>query len=225
MVSALTNHTRVFKSLGLAGAEAGLYATGIYGVIRLIAVIVAMNFVVDLFGRTRLLMVGGAIAAAAMWIIGACVKISGPPATDGASHSLSAEGIASIVFIYVFTIGYCFSYAGIPWIYCAEIFPMDLRSTGMALCTGVHWLFNFVIARSAPYMIANIGYGTYFVFAGISTLSVVWVYLFVPETKGLSLEDMDRIFGSPDAVRSLDDAMAEAGVKVSVQAEHIESKA
>ncbi|KAI7565440.1 hypothetical protein KC317_g6357, partial [Hortaea werneckii] len=58
---------------------------------------------------------------------------------------------------------------------------------------------NFVIARSVPYMITDIGYGTYFVFASFITVGIVWIYFFVPETKGLSLEDMDILFGSPQA--------------------------
>lgn len=62
---------------------------------------------------------------------------------------------------------------------------------------------NFVIARSVPYMITNIGYGTYFLFAACLTLAVPFVYFFVPETKGLSLEDMDVLFGVPGADRHL----------------------
>ncbi|KAK4557110.1 hypothetical protein LTR86_006091 [Recurvomyces mirabilis] len=212
---------RIFKSIGLKGTNAGLYATGIYGVVRLIAIIIAMNFVVDRFGRTKMLMVGGAIMAFSMWFIGAYVKIAAP--STAASTHVSGGGYAAIVFIYIFALGFCFSYAGVPWIYCAEIFPMNLRSVGMGLCTATHWLFNFVIARSVPYMITNIGYGTYFVFASITTIGIIWVYLFVPETKGLTLEDMDRIFGSPDAVETMEDAIhdLEKG-KIDVVGEHVE---
>ena len=56
---------------------------------------------------------------------------------------------------------------------------------------------NFVIARSVPYMITNIGFGTYFVFASFLSISIPFVYFLVPETKGLSLEDMDQLFGVP----------------------------
>ena len=60
-----------------------------------------------------------------------------------------------------------------------------------------------MIARSVPYMITNIGYGTYFLFAACLTLAVPFVYFFCPETKGLSLEDMDVLFGMPGADRHL----------------------
>lgn len=143
------------------------------------------------------MLIGGSIVMAfAMWFLGAYVKIAAP-ATSTAR--LSAGGYAAAVFIYVFAVGFCFSYAGIPWIYCAEIFPLRIRGIGMAICTATHWLLNFVIARSVPYMISDIGYGTYFVFASFITLSIPFVYFFVPETKGLGLEEMDILFGAAEA--------------------------
>ncbi|KAK5688569.1 hypothetical protein LTS10_000547 [Elasticomyces elasticus] len=210
---------RIFKSIGLTGTNTGLYATGIYGVVRLVAVVIAMNFVVDRFGRTKMLMAGGAVMAFSMWFIGAYIKIANP----SASEQISAAGYAAVVFIYIFALGFCFSYAGVPWIYCAEIFPMNLRSVGVGICTATHWLLNFVIARSVPYMISNISYGTYFVFASMTTIGIFWVFFFVPETKGLTMEEMDDLFGSADAVRSLDDAMNDLeGGKPGLVAQHIE---
>jgi hypothetical protein len=79
----------------------------------------------------------------------------------------------------------------------------------MAICTATHWLFNFVIARSVPYMITNIGYGTYFVFASMTTLSVAFVFFFLPETKGLSLEEIDVLFDGPS--RDVTDITIEEG--------------
>lgn len=210
---------RIFKSIGLTGANTGLYATGIYGVVRLVAVMIAMNFVVDRFGRTKMLMAGGAVMAFSMWFIGAYIKIATPT-----SEVIGAGGYAAVAFIYIFALGFCFSYAGVPWIYCAEIFPMNLRSVGVGICTATHWALNFVIARSVPYMITNIGYGTYFVFASFTTVGIFWVFFFVPETKGLTLEDFDRLFRSADAVRSLDEAMHDLeGGKLAFAAQHIET--
>ena len=60
----------------------------------------------------------------------------------------------------------------------------------------MQWLFQFVIARSTPYMISNIGYGTYLFFASCTILMVIWAYFYVPETKGRTLESMDQLFGA-----------------------------
>lgn len=176
-----------------------------------------MYYVVDRFGRRKMLMGGAAVMAIAMWFIGAYIKIANP-----AAHTvgLSAGGYAAVTFIYIFAVGFCFSYAGVPWIYCSEIFPLRIRGLGMALCTATHWLFNFVIARSVPYMISNIGFGTYFVFASCTTLSIVFVYFCVPETKGLSLEEIDVVFGG-ELTSGLEGAALEE-VKIGEEATHVE---
>ena len=192
---------RIFKSIGLTGSSTGLYATGIYGLVRFVAVCIAMVFVVDRFGRTKMLMYGSALMAACMWYIGAFVTVSASHHTEStttttaSSAHLSAGAIAACTLIYIYAIGFCFSWAGVPWIYCSEIFPLRIRGLCIALCTATHWLLNFVIARSVPYMITNIGGGTYFVFASFLTVAVGFVYFCVPETKGVSLERMDALFG------------------------------
>lgn len=210
---------RIFKSVGLTGSSTSLYATGIYGIVRLVCVIIAMYFVVDRFGRRNMLMAGAAIMLVAMWFIGAYVKVAPP----GDNAGLSAGGYAAVTFIYVFAVGFCFSYAGIPWIYCAEIFPLRIRSSAMAICTATHWILNLAIARAVPYMVSNLGkggYGTYFVFASCITLSIPFVYFFVPETKGLSLEEIDVAFGaSPQTVI---DPVLEAKSEGNFDAMHVE---
>jgi hypothetical protein len=191
---------RIFKSIGLTGSNTGLYATGIYGIVRFIAVCIAMIFVVDRFGRTRMLIAGSALMSACMWYIGAYVTINPTTATSAKAPShLSAGGIAAATLIYIYAIGFCFSWAGVPWIYCSEIFPLRIRGICVAICTATHWLMNFVIARSVPYMITNIGGGTYFVFASFLTAAIVFVWFCVPETRGLDMESMDMLFGVPGA--------------------------
>lgn len=185
---------RIFASVGLKGANTGLYATGIYGIVRFVAVCIAMLYVVDRFGRRPMLIWGSALMAVCMWTIGADIKISNPVS----SAHVDAAGYLACVMIYVYAVGFCFSWAGVPWIYCSEIFPLRIRSLCVAVTTATHWLLNFVIARSVPYMLTNIRYGTYFVFAACLTLAVPFVHFCLPETKGLSLEEMDSVFGVQD---------------------------
>ncbi|KKP00379.1 hypothetical protein THAR02_07508 [Trichoderma harzianum] len=185
----------IFRSIGLTGTNTGLFATGIYGVVRFVAILIAMIFVVDRFGRTKTLMAGSAVMAFSMWFIGAYIKIAAPPASG--PTQITAGGYAAVVMIYIYAVGWCFSWAGIPWIYAAEIFPLRIRSACISICVAIHWIMNFVIARSVPYMITNIGYGTYFLFAACMTIAVPWVFFCVPETKNVSLEDIDELFGMP----------------------------
>ncbi|CZT10924.1 hypothetical protein WAI453_008003 [Rhynchosporium graminicola] len=211
---------RIFKSIGLTGANTGLISTGVYGIVRLIAITITMYWIVDRFGRTKLLIVGSALACIAMFSIGGIVKHN--PITANPKPEISASGYGAAVMVYIFAVAFCISWAGIPWIYCSEIFPLRIRSICVAICTAVHWLMNFVIARSVPYMLTNIGYGTYFVFGTCMALAVPFVYFFVPETKGLSLEDMDALFGVTGADRHLFPRVDEDVEKAAVVVEHKE---
>lgn len=83
---------------------------------------------------------------------------------------------------------------GITWTYASEIFPLDIRMLCVALTTADTWLGSFIIARSTPYMISDLGYGAYFFFGVILILMGVWSFFCVPETKGVSLEEMDALF-------------------------------
>ena len=127
-----------------------------------------------------------------MWIIGAFVKVQA--AEIKTAGSLSGMSYASAVFIYLFAVAFCFSWAGVPWIICSEIYPLQVRGLAVSICVATHWLFNFVLARSVPYMLSNITYGTYWFFAACTTLSVPFVWFMLPETKGLPLEEVDLLF-------------------------------
>jgi hypothetical protein len=91
----------------------------------------------------------------------------------------------------------CATWQGITWTYASEIFPLDIRMLCVSLTTADTWLGSFIIARSTPYMISDLGYGAYFFFGSILVAMGVWAFFFVPETKGISLEEMDMLFLRP----------------------------
>jgi len=107
---------RIFKSIGLKGQNTTLVSTGIYGIVRMVAVSIAMYWFVDRFGRTKMLMCGSVVSAFCMWFIGAYVKISpATAASEVTTINISAGGYAAATMIYIYAIGFCFSWAGIPW--------------------------------------------------------------------------------------------------------------
>lgn len=94
--------------------------------------------------------------------------------------------------------------AGLPWLHplltttntaASEIFPSSRRAKGVALTTCSNWFNNFIIGLITPPLIKGTGYGTFIFFGIFSTLSGVWAFFCVPETKGVTLEQMDRVFG------------------------------
>ncbi len=84
----------------------------------------------------------------------------------------------------------------------SEIATARLRATNVSYAVAMTWLVNFVVSLSVPHMLENMGpggFGTYIFFASFCFAMSVFVYFFVPETKGLSLEDMNQLFGAPEA--------------------------
>jgi len=141
-------------------------------------------------------MIGAAGGSACMWVIGGYLNAN--PVTNGGSvNNLSGGGIAAIFFFYLWTAFYIPSWNGTPWVYNSEMFPQSVRSLGQAIAAASNWFWNFIIARFTPQMFSNMGpsgCGVYYFFASMMILSIVWVWFLMPETKGIPLESMDRLF-------------------------------
>ena len=80
------------------------------------------------------------------------------------------------------------------WTVASEIFPLDIRMLCVSLTTADTWLGSFIIARSTPYMISDLGYGAYFFFGAILICMGIWSFFCVPETKGVPLESIYMLF-------------------------------
>jgi hypothetical protein len=110
-----------------------------------------------------------------------------------------------VVMIYLFVIGYSASWGPIPWVYVSEIFPTRLRSYGVALAAATQWLFNFAVTYMTPSAINHIGWKIFLMFGIFCAANFVFVYFFIKETKGRTLEDMEILFGTVEAdVRAAD---------------------
>ncbi|KAJ1955997.1 hypothetical protein EC988_001576 [Linderina pennispora] len=96
--------------------------------------------------------------------------------------------------VYLFVISFAASWGPIGWIYPAEIFPMHIRSRASSIATASNWLFNFVVGLVAPILIKRITWGLDLIFAIVMFAAIFIIYLFFPETKNRSLEEMEVIF-------------------------------
>jgi hypothetical protein len=108
----------IFKSLGVSSTSTSLFATGVYGIVKMCTTIIALVWILDRFGRRKLLIIGGTGAALAMFYIGGYVAVAKP---DPNNVNLNAGGYVAIVMIYIFVVFYCASWNGIVWIYCSEV--------------------------------------------------------------------------------------------------------
>lgn len=78
----------------------------------------------------------------------------------------------------------------------SEIFPLSIRAKGASIGASSNWINNFAIAFFVPPMLNAWEWGTYIFFAGFLLVGICWVYFFLPETKNVTLEEMDKVFGS-----------------------------
>ncbi|KAH8883071.1 general substrate transporter [Thozetella sp. PMI_491] len=184
----------IFTSIGYTGTSTGLLATGIFGIVKMAATILYAGLLIDKVGRRPLLLIGGIGAGTAMFYLAGYSQISGsfvstPPRDAGAN--------AAVAMVYIYAFFYGFSWNGIPWLMTAEILPTRVRTAGMAFCICVQWLTQFVIVYSLPHMVLAMKYGTFLFYGCCTVLAIAFAYFFVPETKGVQLEDMDLLFG-PD---------------------------
>lgn len=105
---------------------------------------------------------------------------------------------AQIAFIAIFIFFFASTWGPGAWIVIGEIFPLPIRSRGVALSTASNWLWNTIIAVITPYMVGeqhgNLKSSVFFVWGGLCTCAFVYTYFLVPETKGLTLEQVDKMF-------------------------------
>jgi len=104
---------------------------------------------------------------------------------------------AQIAFIAIFIFFFASTWGPGAWIVIGEIFPLPIRSRGVGISTASNWLWNTIIAVITPYMVGpqygNLKSSVFFVWGGLCTCAFVYSYFLIPETKGLSLEQVDRM--------------------------------
>ncbi|KAL9617403.1 MAG: hypothetical protein Q9160_007807 [Pyrenula sp. 1 TL-2023] len=180
----------VFASLGITQS---FLSTGIFGVVKTVLTLVWLLVLVDHLGRRPLLLIGATGGSLCMWYLGAYLKIS-PVSKTATNRTLTPAGTFAIFIFYLWTAFYTPSWNGTPWVINSEWFPPAHRPLGQLSAAANNWLWNFLISRFTPQMFLAMGYGVYFFFAALMALSVPFVWALVPETKGVPLEAMERLF-------------------------------
>ncbi|HEY2858711.1 MAG TPA: sugar porter family MFS transporter [Terracidiphilus sp.] len=170
----------IFMHAGYSKVSGNLQAVAI-GATNLLFTMIAMS-VIDRLGRKKLLLIGAAGTAACLAGVAAIFF------TGRHENLLLWLLIAYIAF-------FGFSQGAVIWVYLGEVFPNAVRAKGQSLGSFSHWLMNFVISLVFPLMAASSG-AYPFVFFAVMTVLQFFVVLFVyPETKGVSLEDMQKRLG------------------------------
>ncbi|PHH83786.1 hypothetical protein CDD82_2658 [Ophiocordyceps australis] len=184
---------RLFETLGMEATETKLFATGLYGVVKTAGMLLFSFLLVEKLGRRMGLIWGALLGSLPMWYLGVYVMKVEPQAEWAKRNAWGYLGLACI---YLYGFIYCATWQGITWVYCSEIFPLDIRMLCTALTTAHQWLWSFLVSRTTPYMLTSMGYGVFLLFASLMVAMGIWAALCIPETKGHSLEDMEDLFSS-----------------------------
>lgn len=180
----------IFTDLGLTGNTISLLATGVVGIVMFLATIPAVIWV-DSVGRKPVLVSGALLMAACHLTIAVLIGLY-----HNSWPEHKAAGWAACALVWVFAMGFGYSWGPCSWIVVAEIWPLSVRGKGLSISASSNWMNNFIVGQVTPTMLKHIGFGTFVFFGSFSFLGALFILFFVPETKGLTLEEMDDVFGS-----------------------------
>ena len=170
---------RIFESMG-AAKDASMLQTIIMGLVNVVFTLVAI-LTVDKWGRKPLLIVGSIGMAIGMIAISTLAF-------------LDIIGTTTLIFIIIYTASFMMSWGPICWVLISEIFPNKIRSQAVAIAVAAQWTANFFISSTYPPMMEFSNGGTYFFYGVMSILSALFVWKYVPETKGKTLEEMEGLW-------------------------------
>lgn len=169
---------RIFEKAGLGESTALLSSIGI-GVTNLLFTILGV-FLIDRLGRKTLMYIGS---------IGYIISLG----LVSTAFFLGWGGLAVPIFLFLFIASHAIGQGAIIWVFISEIFPNNLRASGQSFGTSTHWVLAAIIPSMVPFLFSTIGAGVVFmVFAIMMVFQLLFVIFMMPETKGISLEELSK---------------------------------
>jgi sugar porter (SP) family MFS transporter len=170
----------IFKSAGF-GNDSALFQTALMGMVNLTFSVISMFFV-DKLGRKPLMIVGSIGMSVAMLLL-ALTFISG-----------HARGYFVLICIMGYLAAFGFSLGPVVWVLISELFPNRLRSYAVAIATFMLWGANFVVSFTFPYLLNHLKGYSFVVYGSMCLLCLIFVWKYLEETKGKSLEQIETEF-------------------------------
>jgi len=194
-IAALTMYaTLIYKSLGWDAGHQALAINGIQSVLQLFIVLVN-TFTVDKFGRKQLLLAGFAIQALALLILSSLT-------TAFPDNGNKAAAVVEIAMFFIVGLTYCWSNGPIPPAIASEIFPQHVRDKAFGISLLGQTICLIALTQPWPKFNNEVGARSYWLLFALNVIALVSVFFILPETKGISLERMDKLFGQVDAVEA-----------------------
>lgn len=201
--------TTFFMSAGISNP---FVITIIADVVNTVMTIVGIQLI-DRVGRRRLLLIGAVGMCVSEFIVAIVGVTVGHPAANQ-SVNLPAQRVL-IAFTCIYIAFFATSWGPVIWVLTGEIFPLSIRAKGMSLAVASNWLWNFGIGYATPYLVnpstsgiagikaADLGVKVFFIWGSTCMGCWVFTYFFIPETKGLSLEQIDLLYRESSIIGSV----------------------
>lgn len=170
---------RIFESAGLSESM-GLLSTAGIGLVNLTMTMLGI-YLIDRAGRRTLILIGS---------VGYIVSLA------LLSYTFFQEdfgGYAVPAYLFLFIASHAVGQGSVIWVFISEIFPNSVRGKGQSLGSGTHWVFAALITLTMPAILSKFSGGPIFAFFALMMLiQLAWALIYMPETKGVSLEDLEK---------------------------------
>ncbi|KAI5860803.1 hexose transporter [Durotheca rogersii] len=165
-------------------------------------------YAVDKFGRRPLLLWGAVGMCVSQFIVAMLGTLTtGQDASGNAIVYDVAAQKAGIAFVCIYIFFFASTWGPLAWVVTGEIYPLKTRAKSLSMTTATNWLLNWAIAYATPYLVnygegyANLQARIFFVWFGACFLCIAFVYFFIYETKGWSLEEVDELYSEVSSAR------------------------
>ncbi|SPO00376.1 probable sugar transporter [Cephalotrichum gorgonifer] len=189
------------QSIGMS-QNLSLLLAGFNGIAYFLSSMVPI-WIIDKLGRRKLMLFAAGGQAACMAVLAGTVSDGG-----------QAAGYVAAVMLFLFNFFFAVGLLAIPWLLPAEYAPLAIRTKAAALATASNWIFTFLVVEITPVSIKNIGYNTYTYFAVFNFFFLPLIYFFYPETRRLSLEQIDKLFTGDKVMLHWTGSMGEIGGEI-----------
>lgn len=189
-----------FEMMGTTGQREKLFATAIFGLVKLISSLLCAFVLIDFIGRKRALGSGITLQLFSMLYMAIFLLIDKRVGVEGAPQSPSMKRAATgaIVMIYFSGFGWALGWNSIQYLINSEIYPLRLRALGGSIAMTFHFVNQYGNSKAVPLMFLSMTHGgTMLFFSVVTAIGLAWVWFFLPETTGKSLEAMDELFNLP----------------------------
>ncbi|KAJ5614107.1 quinate permease [Penicillium herquei] len=217
--SVTTYAPELFGLFGISGQDEKLFATAIFGLVKLISALICAVLLIDRLGRKKTLFIGITLQIVSLFYDSIFLTIySNMSISSKHASSTIHAAVGSIVFMYFIGVGWAMGWNSIQYLVTAETFPLRVRLCGASLATCIHFGNRIGTSKATPYLLLSSGLtpaGTFWFFTGVSILGLLFAIFFLPETSGKGLEETNQLYAGLPASQSMSSA---AGTSTSTDA-------